>query len=1104
MQVSRFKHLILIIFLILFKITNAQNKQTYSELIKTADEYFAKNEYYNAKNTYQLALNLDKNATYPKQKIEEIIRILNAEMEFRIRYEDKILEASRAYESKDFEKAISLYKEATHIISYEEKPKLEIIRIEKEWNELKLKKKNFEQLKSESLLFKQNKEFSKALAKMEEAKKLFPDSPEVKTEIDQLNYLLDQFNKQTAEFKSLVLEADKQLEMHRFQESLKNYKKAEAIFEDDNYVKKQIGIVNEALKREEKYNSIIERADKHYIAFEFDEAKNAYLEAQKVWGEKTYPVNMIAKLEEAKNRKASELEQMTIAYNGFINQAESFKTAKDYPSAINYYQKALEIFPAKELPKEQIAALNLLIKQENEYKRLINSGDEKFATGKLNDALFDYYQAKNIFPNATYPTKKIEEIDQLLLKLSEADKKYQAELKIADSLYQLKLWEEAIAQLEIVIGLKDSEPYPKNRLAQAKKFWEEQKILDAKYQQIIKKADALFERLAYTEAKIEYLEANRLKPNEPYPLYKIEDINTIQEQSDIRKVNTRYTELIASADKLFNEKTYPLALTQYKQASALKQNEIYPLQQIAKIEQILAALEAAENRYNKIIKLADSSFYLDNLLDARGSYILALELKPKESYPKTQIDKIDGLLLGQKELDRKYIEAILKADKGFAVKNYLIAKEDYLVALNLKPSEIYPKNKIAEIEKILNELNALDANYLKEIKEGDRNFTERQYIPAISNYQKASEIKPLEKYPIDQIAKINSILKEQDALDEQYKNVLAIADNYFGEKQFREALSPYQKASELKPAEKYPKDQIAKINTIFKEINDLNEAYKNNLAIADKYFFEKKYRDALIPYHKANELKPEEKYPIDQIAKINTILKELLALDESYKNFIGIADKFFSEKQYREALSPYQKASELKPEEKYPLDQISRIRDLLFSDNVEYQAFIKLGDEAFRMINYQDAIVAYENALGILPGEAYPKMMLEKIEGILRKESVLTLVSMPETIAGGIEKKYLFKPIDYRDRQNNYILIEMKNSSNSKIRVFINFGKDNLKNGGYIVNLVQREGYTKYFVRIDRNLRWQNEENNWISLLPDGGDLEINRILISRESKTGQ
>lgn len=108
---------------------------SYTELIASADAYFKQKEYYNAKTTYQLALQLDQNAEYPKNRIKEIIQILNDELELRILYEEKMGEAEEAYTSKAYDKAISIYEEASKLIDYEDKPKQELARIKKERDE---------------------------------------------------------------------------------------------------------------------------------------------------------------------------------------------------------------------------------------------------------------------------------------------------------------------------------------------------------------------------------------------------------------------------------------------------------------------------------------------------------------------------------------------------------------------------------------------------------------------------------------------------------------------------------------------------------------------------------------------------------------------------------------------------------------------------------------------------------------------------------------------------------------------------------------------------------------------------------------------------------
>ena len=55
----------------------------------------------------------------------------------------------------------------------------------------------------------------------------------------------------------------------------------------------------------------------------------------------------------------------------------------------------------------------------------------------------------------------------------------------------------------------------------------------------------------------------------------------------------------------------------------------------------------------------------------------------------------------QMELDKNYNAAIDKADKAFATKDYVNAKAGYKDASGLKPAEVYPLQKLAEIDKLI-------------------------------------------------------------------------------------------------------------------------------------------------------------------------------------------------------------------------------------------------------------------------------------------------------------------------------------------------------------------------------------------------------------------
>src|SRR5690606_31003430 len=128
----------------------------------------------------------------------------------------------------------------------------------------------------------------------------------------------------------------------------------------------------------------------------------------------------------------------------------------------------------------------------------------------------------------------------------------------------------------------------------------------------------------------------------------------------------------------------------------------------------------------------------DKLEDSKSKYTEALAVMD-EKYPKDQIKKIDQKIDEQKdaaakaEADKlkqeKYNKLITDADNLFSSKDYSDSKSKYQAALDVKSGEAHPTKRIAEIEKILKEIQDKEnsalaekekqAKYDKLIKEGD-------------------------------------------------------------------------------------------------------------------------------------------------------------------------------------------------------------------------------------------------------------------------------------------------------------------------------------------------------------------------------------------------
>ena len=107
-----------------------------------------------------------------------------------------------------------------------------------------------------------------------------------------------------------------------------------------------------------------------------------------------------------------------------------------------------------------------------------------------------------------------------------------------------------------------------------------------------------------------------------------------------------------------------------------------------------------ETRYQEIITSAQRNFEQQQYAQAKQDYQTALELKPENAASiNPKIDEIDRMVR-ETERDHKYLEAIASAQRNFDQRQYVQAKQDYQTALELKPENAdFINSKIAEIDK---------------------------------------------------------------------------------------------------------------------------------------------------------------------------------------------------------------------------------------------------------------------------------------------------------------------------------------------------------------------------------------------------------------------
>ena len=314
-----------------------------------------------------------------------------------------------------------------------------------------------------------------------------------------------------------------------------------------------------------------------------------------------------------------------------------------------------------------------------------------------------------------------------------------------DKYFAAKDYLNAKAAYQVAVDQNPADQTAKDKLKKTRDLLRSQKAQNILFDVAVASADKLFQAGEYEKAKAEYENAAKLLPGDPYPKNKINEI--IKLQVDKKVKDDEYAKAIASADKSFTMNNLQIALLDYKKANTIKPDEKYPQTRIKTITDLLAAQKAKDDAYNKAIMIADQNFKELRYPDAVKSYKDALAIKPDQIYPKNKISEIEALLARTKKSQEDYEKLITLADSLYIDKKYFKARENYVSASSIKPSESYSKGMISKADKMLTRqeaamAKALDDQYNKAIADADKLLSENSYDKARETYVKPPDLSP--------------------------------------------------------------------------------------------------------------------------------------------------------------------------------------------------------------------------------------------------------------------------------------------------------------------------------------------------------------------------
>ena len=843
-----------------------------------------------------------------------------------------------------------------------------------------------------------------------------------------------------------------------------NGKKRE--FQNDDDYDKKVGRKIQNLTwdwedcREKKYFDALDGGDKLYQQKKYVEAKEKFLTAHDLRPDEKYPVKMIAELDEL-IKEASANKKI---YEDAIEKADEEFNNKSYVAALASYKKASLYDPAAHYPKDKISEIQGILsskeqaRQEKQlvqsnYETMVEKGDMALNGNNFMEAKNFYQQALDIKPGEMYPREKINELQQLIAReeqenrlAGEKEMAYNQKMEEANKLEESGQLEEALLAYREAINMKPEASMPKQKITTINQKIESQKEAlalkkesekEQMFNSNLDKADEYLDNDNPGLALTYYKKALELKPDDTYTRSRISRAEKLVgdkleeerlQQAEKQAQEDKYNQLLAKAESLYQLEEYKEALNTYNYALEIKPNGSKANERIEEINRVFAQeeKEAAaakqqdiqrkqekENEFNRLISLADQSYNNEQLEEAISYYNKALELKPNDSYSTSRVKVAREKKQQKQENERRamalkqakeneYDQAIAKAESLYKLNEYSQALELYQMALEIKPGELLPANRMGEIKNLLAARDKEEAGKkLREqrfgnyVREGNLAFSAGNYKEAMEKYKLANSIIPGKTEVTSKISEIESIqanqqreLAEQKQHERKYSDLIARADNALSMDNLSQAKVLYNQARQMKPSDNYTREKLLAIDQKMLE-QSRDEDYRKLIASADGLYKMKEYDAAKKIYQDALNLKPGDSYVQTKIEQIRNDVNEIAAReaseranDELYQAHVNKGNQFFSRGEYKLAREEYARAKSVKPEETFPGRKVAEIDKLIQDQQLQEQYNNKIG-EADRVLASGDLSRAreiYYQALEIKPGDGYARGKIGTID----------------------------------------------------------------------------------------------------------------------------
>ena len=505
------------------------------------------------------------------------------------------------------------------------------------------------------------------------------------------------------------------------------------------------------------------------------------------------------------------------SYESLMKKGNDKFSAKDYISAKTYYEMALKQKANDPTAKKKLDESVKKIQEDGARQEVfyahMDAGDQYYGQQKYEEALSEYEAALKVFPNDKYVGGQADAVRAILKERQDKQDAFDTAMSQGESLLAEDNFDAAIMQFETAIEIFPNDKLPKEKLAEAKQKKQLYTEKVTRFDNLMEEARQFGLRKNYEAAIGKLDQALELFPND------IEANSKHDEYQTAKGVADQYNGIIATADQLYENKSYKEAKAQYQNALKVVVGDAYATDMIARLDPLIAEQDAEE-----AARIAAEQEAARQAAEAEAARIAA-----EQEAARLAAEEAARIAAEEEAAHQATIKTMLDAaDALFNQQDYANAKVKYQEVVNFDADNVTATAKIQEIDGILAQMTAeLEANFNNAMNAGNNAMSNEKFAEAITHYQTALVYKPENPTAATQLAAAEKAENDRiAALRTQYDAFIKEGDANFKTNTFDKAIEAYTKAEEL-GLETYPTEMIARIGEIIEQnkLYELNNDY---------------------------------------------------------------------------------------------------------------------------------------------------------------------------------------------------------------------------------------------------------------------------------------